>query len=325
MSATREGVENVRRAALADIVKNRTEILANELKEGGASAEDVASLAPAPEPSTDDPKRPEDVSIEEWAGLSDEDKAAHIKSAEGQPQGFRRKPNPRSRRSPRSSKRSGRHGANYEESPTCQATYGWSTPSAATCSRSAFRRSSARPSSPWRSSASSATRRTRRSRVRARARSTPGTCTRTSPRARHQALAETNTMPETNFTIIQGTLTITEAGNSVPFSQKLDNLSMHPVNTIIQKVLKNDAAKWFDAAAHTQFNRTPLRVVASAARTPRRSAHNQRDGDPDQQRRPAHRARAEHHLHDEGAQHSALHRGRLLRAGLADHVRHAAE
>lgn len=77
------------------------------------------------------------------------------------------------------------------------------------------------------------------------------------------ALAETNTMPETNFTIIQGTLTITEAGNSVPFSQKLDNLSMHPVNTIIQKVLKNDAAKWFDAAAHTQFNRTPLRVVAS--------------------------------------------------------------
>jgi N4-gp56 family major capsid protein len=78
-----------------------------------------------------------------------------------------------------------------------------------------------------------------------------------------QALAETNTMPETNFTIIQGTLTITEAGNSVPFTQKLDNLSMHPVNTIIQKVLKNDAAKWFDAASHTQFNRTPLRLVAS--------------------------------------------------------------
>ena len=77
------------------------------------------------------------------------------------------------------------------------------------------------------------------------------------------SLAETATMPETNFTIIQGTLTITEAGNSVPFSQKLDNLSYHPVNTIVQKVLKNDAAKWFDAAAHTQFNRTPLRVVAS--------------------------------------------------------------
>lgn len=28
-------------------------------------------------------------------------------------------------------------------------------------------------------------------------------------------IVETNTMPETNFTITQGTLTITEAGNSV--------------------------------------------------------------------------------------------------------------
>lgn len=75
------------------------------------------------------------------------------------------------------------------------------------------------------------------------------------------SLTETNTMPETNFTIVQGTLTITEAGNSVPYSGKLDDLSLHPVKTIINKVLKNDATKWFDAAAVTQFNATPLRVV----------------------------------------------------------------
>src|SRR5262249_29425427 len=31
-----------------------------------------------------------------------------------------------------------------------------------------------------------------------------------------QVLIETNTMPETNLTITQGTLTITEAGNSIP-------------------------------------------------------------------------------------------------------------
>ena len=42
-------------------------------------------------------------------------------------------------------------------------------------------------------------------------------------------LIETNTMPETNFTITQGTLTITEAGNSVPYSGKLDNLSKFPL------------------------------------------------------------------------------------------------
>jgi len=74
-------------------------------------------------------------------------------------------------------------------------------------------------------------------------------------------LAETNTMPETNFTIVQGTLTVTEAGNSVPYSGKLDNLSKFPVMELIQKVLKNDAVKSFDRLAWNQFNQTPLRAI----------------------------------------------------------------
>ena len=73
-------------------------------------------------------------------------------------------------------------------------------------------------------------------------------------------LTETNTMPETNFTIVQGTLTITEAGNSIPYSGKLDNLSKFPVSDLIQKVLKNDAIKTFDRLAWTQMNQTLLRV-----------------------------------------------------------------
>jgi N4-gp56 family major capsid protein len=73
-------------------------------------------------------------------------------------------------------------------------------------------------------------------------------------------LVETNTMPETNLTITQGTLTITEYGNSIPYSGKLDNLSKFPVIEIIQKGLKNDAVKTFDRAAWTQFNQTLLRV-----------------------------------------------------------------
>jgi len=80
-------------------------------------------------------------------------------------------------------------------------------------------------------------------------------------------LTETSTMPETNFTVTQGTLTINEAGNSVPYSGKLDALSEHPVKTIINKVLKNDAAKWHDASAHAQFNATPLRVVPGSSGT----------------------------------------------------------
>jgi N4-gp56 family major capsid protein len=76
-----------------------------------------------------------------------------------------------------------------------------------------------------------------------------------------QVLVETNTMPETNFTITQGTLTVTEAGNSVPYSGKLDNLSKFPVEDIIKKVLKNDAVKTFDRLAWTQFNQTLLRAI----------------------------------------------------------------
>ncbi len=78
-------------------------------------------------------------------------------------------------------------------------------------------------------------------------------------------LAETATMPESNFTITQSSLTITEYGNSVPFTKKLDDLSEHPVTEIIHKVLKNDARKALDAAANAQFELTPIRVVGDSA------------------------------------------------------------
>lgn len=78
------------------------------------------------------------------------------------------------------------------------------------------------------------------------------------------ALTETNTMPETNFTITQGTLTITEYGNSVPYSGKLEDLSKFSVKDTVMKALRNDAAKVMDCAAHAQFNATPLRVVGTS-------------------------------------------------------------
>lgn len=75
-------------------------------------------------------------------------------------------------------------------------------------------------------------------------------------------LVETNTMPQTNFTVTQGTMTITEFGNSVPYTGKLEALSEHNVKEIINSVMKEDAKEAFDAASHAQFNLTPLRVVA---------------------------------------------------------------
>lgn len=74
-------------------------------------------------------------------------------------------------------------------------------------------------------------------------------------------LVETSTMAQTNFTIAQGTGTVTELGNSVPYTGMLDNMSKHPVQEIINRVLKNDCKKGLDGQAYNQFNTTLLRVA----------------------------------------------------------------
>lgn len=77
-------------------------------------------------------------------------------------------------------------------------------------------------------------------------------------------MTETQTMPESGFTITQGTLTVTEYGISVPYTGKLDDLSLHPIAEIIEKVLAVDARESLDGAAYGQFDTTKLRVVASS-------------------------------------------------------------
>ena len=84
-------------------------------------------------------------------------------------------------------------------------------------------------------------------------------------KAQGGTLQEDQLMPETNFDVTQGTLQITELGNSVPFTGKLDDLSVHPVNEIIHKVLKNDCRKALDDAAYTEFDKTVLQIVGEAA------------------------------------------------------------
>ena len=80
-------------------------------------------------------------------------------------------------------------------------------------------------------------------------------------------LVETNTMPETQFTITQATLTVTEYGNSVPYSGKLEALSKFEVRKPVMQALRNDAVKTFDRAAWAQFNQAKLRVVPATAGT----------------------------------------------------------
>ena len=79
-----------------------------------------------------------------------------------------------------------------------------------------------------------------------------------------RTLTETDTMPTGNYTITQGTLTINEFGLAVPYTGKFDDLSEHPVKELIHKVLKEDCKEALDYAAAAEFNKTPLRVVASS-------------------------------------------------------------
>lgn len=77
-------------------------------------------------------------------------------------------------------------------------------------------------------------------------------------------LDELHPIPQTNFTSDQAELTITEFGNSVPYTGKLEKLGLVAVTDIIDKALRNDARKSFDIAAWKQFNRTPLKVQATS-------------------------------------------------------------
>ena len=83
-----------------------------------------------------------------------------------------------------------------------------------------------------------------------------------------RALTETNTIPQGNHTILQGTLTMNERGFAVPYTEMLESMSQFAVREPIMKVLKYDAAVDLDCLAWQQFNKTPARVAATAAADP---------------------------------------------------------
>lgn len=71
----------------------------------------------------------------------------------------------------------------------------------------------------------------------------------------------TNGVPETGFSITQGSLTITQYGNSIPYTAKVRDLSEHDVKEIINEVLKEDATEVLDDVVSDQFEATPLRIA----------------------------------------------------------------
>jgi hypothetical protein len=77
-------------------------------------------------------------------------------------------------------------------------------------------------------------------------------------------LTETSTMPATRQAITKGTLTVTEYGNSIPFTGKLEALSQQAIEGMIDKGLKHDMVKCMDGEVERQFNQTKLRYVGTA-------------------------------------------------------------
>ena len=66
-------------------------------------------------------------------------------------------------------------------------------------------------------------------------------------------IGESNTMPETKVVISQGSAVVTEYGNSIPYTGKLESLAEFNPDNIIQKALLNDQAKAIDYAIATEL------------------------------------------------------------------------
>lgn len=78
-------------------------------------------------------------------------------------------------------------------------------------------------------------------------------------------LVETNTMPETQVTIQTGTILVTEFGNSVPFTGKLETLAEFDVDNIITVALRNDQSKVLDSQVAGKFVLSQLKYSCLTA------------------------------------------------------------
>lgn len=78
-------------------------------------------------------------------------------------------------------------------------------------------------------------------------------------------LIETNTIPETQFVTNQGTCVITEYGNSIPFTQKLENLAQFQIEPATEQRLRDDMVKVLESACGTQYVNTDFIAVMTAS------------------------------------------------------------
>jgi N4-gp56 family major capsid protein len=76
---------------------------------------------------------------------------------------------------------------------------------------------------------------------------------------------ELSKMPETNFNIRKDYIQVTEYGNSIPYTGKLEALSEFDITNPIQKTLRDDMALTLDAAAGAQFKASKIIYTPTSA------------------------------------------------------------
>lgn len=80
-------------------------------------------------------------------------------------------------------------------------------------------------------------------------------------------IGEFQDIPETKFSIVKGTLSVTEWGNSIPWTGKLETLSEFNPNQPVQKVILNDQKKVLDEAVAEQLTGGDIKYVGISATT----------------------------------------------------------
>lgn len=74
-------------------------------------------------------------------------------------------------------------------------------------------------------------------------------------------LVETSTVPSDNYTIVKGTLTITEYGNKIPWTGKVEALTEFDIKMPVQKRLRDDIKDTLDDAAGSEFTDAEYKAV----------------------------------------------------------------
>lgn len=80
-------------------------------------------------------------------------------------------------------------------------------------------------------------------------------------------LTETATVPRHGFRVYQGTGTLYEWGNSVPWTRKYESLSQIEQRAPVRRVLANDLAKVLNTAVENKFDACKIRYNATSSTT----------------------------------------------------------